>query len=59
MTAFEFRKSSHSGSQGECVEVARNVPGFTAVRDSKDASGPKVLVDEGAWDSFIAALKNG
>ncbi|MEU7635409.1 MULTISPECIES: DUF397 domain-containing protein [unclassified Streptomyces] len=26
MTAFEFRKSSYSGSQGECVEVACNIP---------------------------------
>ncbi|MFI0463450.1 DUF397 domain-containing protein [Saccharopolyspora sp. 5N102] len=34
------RKSSRSASGGECVEVALNIPGVTAIRDSKDPSGP-------------------
>ncbi|MFF2805706.1 DUF397 domain-containing protein [Streptomyces sp. NPDC058000] len=29
------------------------------MRGSKDVAGPRVIVDAGAWDSFIAALKNG
>ena len=32
----EWRKSRYSNGQAECVEVARNLPGIVAVRDSKD-----------------------
>ena len=35
----EWQKSSHSGQSGNCVEVARNLPGLVAVRDSKDTGG--------------------
>lgn len=44
MPAFEFVKSSYSGGNAgqECVEVARNIPGTIAVRDSKDVDGPIV-----------------
>ena len=31
----EWHKSSYSGQSGNCVEVARNLPGLVAVRDSK------------------------
>ncbi|WP_327155245.1 DUF397 domain-containing protein [Streptomyces tubercidicus] len=57
MITFKFYKSSYSGSQGECVEVARNVPQVTAIRDSKDPAGPCLIVGPGAWGSFIEALK--
>ncbi|MEU5212002.1 DUF397 domain-containing protein [Streptomyces sp. NPDC020742] len=59
MIAFEFHKSSYSSSQGECVEVAHNVPGVTAVRDSKNPDGPHLVLGVGAWASFIAGLKAG
>ena len=32
----EWRKSSYSGQSGNCVEVARNLPGLVAVRDSNE-----------------------
>lgn len=57
MTTFRFYKSSYSGSQGECVEVARNVPQVTAIRDSKNPAGPRLVVGAGAWGTFIEALK--
>ncbi|MFF4696577.1 DUF397 domain-containing protein [Streptomyces chattanoogensis] len=59
MTAFEFFKSSYSGSQGECVEVARNVPGVTAIRDSKDAAGPRLAFGAAAWAAFMESLQAG
>ncbi|MEV7979336.1 DUF397 domain-containing protein [Streptomyces sp. NPDC086519] len=52
MPFFQFVKSSYSSGNGECVEVARNVPRVVAVRDSKDADGPMIRVSPSAWTSF-------
>jgi hypothetical protein len=54
---FEFVKSSYSSGNGECVEVARNVPGAVAVRDSKQADGPVIAVAPTAWGAFTADLR--
>jgi hypothetical protein len=36
-----WRKSTYSSSTGQnCVEVATNLPGVLAIRDSKDPDGP-------------------
>jgi hypothetical protein len=53
-----WRKSSHSGSNGgNCVEVARDLPGAVAVRDSKDPHGPALLVTPAPWRTLLADLK--
>ncbi|SED97779.1 protein of unknown function [Streptomyces sp. 3213] len=59
MPAFEFVKSSYSGGNAgqECVEVARNVPGTVAVRDSKDMDGPIVRLNPATWATFVALTK--
>lgn len=49
----EWRKSSHSSQSGNCVEVARNLPGLVAVRDSKQAGLAKLVVSQEAWRAFI------
>jgi Domain of unknown function (DUF397) len=55
-----WQKSIYSGSNGgQCVEVARNLPGVVAVRDSKNPDGPKLIVSPDAWRAFVADLKNG
>lgn len=55
-----WRKSSYSGSNGGgCVEVADNVPGVVAVRDSKDAGGPVLAIRPDEWRAFTAAIKAG
>ncbi|WP_338686488.1 DUF397 domain-containing protein [Streptomyces acidiscabies] len=51
-----WRASSYSGGQGECVEVATNLPTLTPVRDSKHSSGPVVVFAPHTWRSFIAHL---
>lgn len=56
---FDFYKSSYSGSQGECVEVAINVPAHAAVRDSKNPTGPALVFSSGAWSAFVAGIKLG
>jgi Domain of unknown function (DUF397) len=48
-----WRKSTRSGSQSNCVELANSLD---AVRDSKNAEGPVLRVDLGA---FLNAVKDG
>jgi Domain of unknown function (DUF397) len=56
----EWRKSSYSsGSGGNCVEVATNLPGVIAVRDSKDPDGPALTLTPAQWRSFTAAVQLG
>lgn len=57
MTGFRYAKSSYSSGDGECVEVARNIPGTVAVRDSKTPAGPVLLLAPAVWDAFQAALR--
>jgi hypothetical protein len=53
-----WRKSTRSGGNGgDCVEVAANVPGIVAVRDSKDPSGPVVALTPGQWRTFVDGIK--
>ena len=56
MPHFEFAKSSHSSGNGECVEVARNLPSVIAVRDSKTPHGPILQVVPDTWTTFIRSL---
>jgi hypothetical protein len=56
----QWRKSSYSGTNGgQCVEVARNLPGIVAVRDSKDRSGPTLGFAPDDWRAFVAGIKRG
>jgi Domain of unknown function (DUF397) len=56
----QWRKSSYSGDNGgACVEVARNLPGAVAVRDSKDREGPALAFAPADWEAFNAAVRAG
>ncbi|MEU1251584.1 DUF397 domain-containing protein [Micromonospora arida] len=56
LTGARWRKSTRSnGSGGNCVEVAGNLPGLVAVRDSKDPTGPVLLFPPDAWRAFVGS----
>ncbi|MFJ7996874.1 DUF397 domain-containing protein [Streptomyces sp. NPDC096310] len=57
MIEFVFVKSTYSSQTGECVEVAHNVPGTIAVRDSKAKRGPILRITPTAWLTFHTALR--
>jgi hypothetical protein len=58
MIRYDWRKSSYSGGQGNCVEVAPLRDGI-AVRDSKNPSGPVLRFSVGDWQAFVARIKAG
>lgn len=56
----EWRKATKSsGSGAGCVEIAANLDGVTAVRDSKDPSLGAHVVDRAAFGAFLADVKGG
>ncbi|MET8159499.1 DUF397 domain-containing protein [Sphaerisporangium sp. NPDC005289] len=60
LDAAVWRKSTYSGGNGgQCVEVAANLAGVVAVRDSKVFDGPEVLLSPLGWRSFVSSLKAG
>jgi hypothetical protein len=52
-------KSSWSNNGGACVEVASNLRGIVAVRDSKDPEGPKLIFTAREWQAFVAGVRGG
>lgn len=60
LSGARWRKSSRSnGNGGACVEVAGNLPGVVAVRDSKDPHGPALAFTPDGWHAFTGAVKRG
>jgi hypothetical protein len=55
-----WRKSSYSGYNGDCVEVAVLSPGQVGVRDSKaHGSGPVLRLSSAEWAAFVARVRAG
>ncbi|MFD6361225.1 DUF397 domain-containing protein [Streptomyces roseolus] len=55
-----WTKSSFSGGNNDCVEVARDqLDGIMPVRDSKMPAGPALAPSAGAWSAFVDSVKDG
>jgi hypothetical protein len=59
LTGAAWRKSTYSGANGDCVEVADNLSHVIAVRDSKDVSGPVLFFTRQEWALFVGDTKAG
>jgi hypothetical protein len=58
MKNMNWRRSTYSGANGgNCVEVG-DTANVVAVRDSKDADGPRLSVGSAAWKAFTEQLKS-
>ncbi|NJP45060.1 DUF397 domain-containing protein [Actinacidiphila epipremni] len=58
LTSVEWRTSSYSGGNGQCVEVA-SAAEAVAIRDSKDREGPALTFTAEAWGAFILGVRAG
>lgn len=56
----QWAKSSYSGPNGNCVEVAAGqLPAATPVRDSKRPAGPMLVFGDTGWRAFVDGVKSG
>jgi hypothetical protein len=53
----EWRKSSYSSQDGNCVEVAGNLPGLVAIRDSQAPDEARLVVSREIWRVFISSVR--
>jgi hypothetical protein len=54
-----WRKSSFSGYQGNCVEVAQLDSGEVAVRNSRFPAGPALVFTPAEWTAFVNGVGSG
>ena len=54
-----WRKARRSQHNGGCVEVAANLDGVVAVRDSKRPEGGAHVVGREAFATFLADARSG
>ena len=54
-----WRKAALSAHNGGCVEVAANLPGVTAVRDSRRPEGGAHVIDRSAFTAFLVDVQGG
>ena len=59
LTEAKWHTSSRSGANGNCVEVAANLPGVVAVRDTKNRDAGTLIFTDAEWAAFVGGVKDG
>lgn len=60
LSSAQWRKASRSvQATGGCVEVASNLPGVAAIRDSKTPGGGAHVISRPAFGEFLADVRGG
>ncbi|MBB5913889.1 hypothetical protein BJY24_002756 [Nocardia transvalensis] len=59
LSGAQWFKSSRSGGNAECVEVAWLAAGHVGIRDSKNPTGQALVFAPGEWDAFSARVRGG
>lgn len=57
LDGMRWRKSSHSGAVGNCVELACLPDGRVGSRNSRDPHGPVLVYSRAAFAGLIAGLE--
>ncbi|MGW6507050.1 DUF397 domain-containing protein [Streptomyces niveus] len=57
VTGLTWTKSSYSGGNNNCLEVAHGTATALPVRDSKHPTGPTLTIPHSAWTAFITSVK--
>jgi hypothetical protein len=58
----QWRKSTKSGANGNCVEVATNLldtQNVVLLRDSKNPDAGVFAFNRGEWEAFIGGVREG
>lgn len=58
-TDLTWRKSTYSGKDGNCVEMAHLNDSTVGVRDSKIPHSPVVTVSRSAWSALLSDIDCG
>lgn len=60
LTGAVWHKSTRSGGNGgDCVEVAGNLAGIVAIRDTKDPGGAVLVFTPAEWSAFLDGVRAG
>ena len=54
-----WRSARSRNSDGQYVEVADNLPGIIAVRDSTSPDGPALVFTLDEWEAFVGGVRDG
>lgn len=59
LTAATWRKSSFTGNNGQCVEIAQLPAGAIAIRDSKNPHREPLRFTSAEWSAFLNGVHAG
>ncbi|MEU5127482.1 DUF397 domain-containing protein [Streptomyces mobaraensis] len=59
MSVIEWRKSTYSAGEGECIEISCVIRDLVLIRDSKSPYAARLHFPIPTWRAFTQALRSG